>query len=146
MGLIPFAPGTAGSLFGAAVYYFALARVVEERHLSSFLIYLGMLFGLFIIGVWAATLAETAFGEKDSRHIVIDEIVGYLVAMFALPPELFYIISSFVLFRILDILNPPPISHLQSLKGGLGVMLDDVAAGFAICLFLHLVALIRGLF
>lgn len=128
------------------IYCLGLARVGKVQDLFGLFVYLGILFILFVIGVWAATLAETFLGKKDCRHIVFDEIFGYLVAMFGLPPEPFYIIIAFILFRILDVFKPPPISRLQVYRGGLGIMLDDAVAGAATCLILHIVVLIRWLF
>lgn len=143
IGLVPFASGTVGSLVGIAIYYFGLRGVVGGRHPSNLLIYLLVLFVLLVTGAWIASAAEVVFGEKDSRYIIIDEVVGYLVAMFGLPPEPFYIILAFILFRAMDILKPPPISLLQDIKGGVGIMLDDVAAGAVTCGILHLIAIIR---
>ncbi len=138
IGYIPFAPGTIGSLVGVGLYFLCLRGIVEERHLPNLLIYLGVLSILFVFGVWVTSRAEIVLGEKDSRYIIIDELTGYLVAMFGLPPRFRYILLAFILFRIFDILKPPPISYIQRIKGGLGIMLDDLAAGIFTSLILNL--------
>lgn len=83
-------------------------------------------------GAVSAHRAEKELGEKDSRRIVIDEFVGYLVAVLALPLTAGYLVAAFVLFRFFDIVKPPPIRNIdKAVGGGLGVMLDDVVAGMA---------------
>lgn len=84
----------------------------------------------FVAGVWICERASGVLGARDHPAIVIDEIVGYFVALTVVPVELPWLVLSFVLFRALDILKPWPISWLdRSVKGGLGIMLDDVVAG-----------------
>jgi phosphatidylglycerophosphatase A len=82
------------------------------------------------------------FPVPDSPRIVIDEIAGMLVTMagfsFSGRTDLFFLAGGFVLFRALDIAKPPPISHLQNIKGGAGIMLDDLAAGAVANGLLHL--------
>jgi phosphatidylglycerophosphatase A len=140
LGHIPIASGTVASGLGAIIYWFGMRQLIENRHLSNLLIYSGALVVLFIVGVLAARVGEAIFGESDGHFIVIDEVVGYLVAMFALPPTLIYVLLAFLLFRIFDILKPPPIRYIHSkAKGGLGVMLDDLVSGAMTCVLLHIV-------
>jgi phosphatidylglycerophosphatase A len=120
-GLSPFAPGTAGTVVGVILYWFM-------QGLSP--IWYGVLLLLFIlIGTWAADRAEVLLGRKDSPSIVIDEIAGYLVAMFLVPAGLWYAAAGFFLFRFFDIIKPFPLRRLEKIPGGLGVMLDDLGAG-----------------
>jgi phosphatidylglycerophosphatase A len=84
---------------------------------------------VILVGMWAAGHAEIILGRTDSPLIVIDEIAGFLTAMFMVPSSLFFIVSGFVIFRVFDITKPWPLRRLQELHGGPGVMLDDVGAG-----------------
>ncbi len=79
-------------------------------------------------GVYAAGKAEDVLG-RDAKPIVIDEFAGYLISVLFLPLHIGWLIAGFVLFRLFDILKPPPVSSFERLKGGLGVMMDDIAAG-----------------
>ncbi len=114
IGLIPKAPGTFGTLLGVI-----LAILFPD---NVFLIT-----GIVVLGTWISQEAEKALQEHDSARIVIDEIAGYLIAVYAW--EGIYLIIGYLLFRTLDILKPVPINRLQRLPGGLGIMADDVAAG-----------------
>lgn len=81
-----------------------------------------------VAGTGAAERAETVLGHDDGR-IVIDEVVGMGIALLAAPRTWAGIGIAFLLFRFLDIVKPPPIGRLQRVRGGWGVMLDDLAAG-----------------
>jgi len=119
-GTVPFAPGTAGTLVGVLIY-------LAMRHMSV-TVYATLCFLCFLIGTWAADRAEVLLGRKDSPSIVIDEIVGYLAAMFLVPPTWGFAAAGFVLFRLFDIVKPWPLKRLQDLHGGPGIMLDDIGA------------------
>lgn len=120
-GRFPFAPGTAGTLVGVLLYW-------RMQGLSP--VWYGVLLLLIIlIGTWTADRAEVLLGRKDSPSIVIDEIAGYLVAMFLVPAGLWYAVAGFFLFRFFDIMKPYPLRRLEKISGGLGVMLDDLGAG-----------------
>jgi phosphatidylglycerophosphatase A len=122
MGYAPVAPGTAGTI--AAVPFFFLLSLLP------FYGYLACVLGIGLVACWVAGEAERIFQEQDSQRIVIDEAVGFLVTMTALPPAWPYLIAGFCLFRCFDILKPPPIRLIErKVKGGYGVVLDDVLAG-----------------
>jgi len=121
-GLCPIAPGTVGTI--AAVPFFVLLSLLPLY------VYLPCVLGIGLVACWAAGEAERIFQEQDSQRIVIDEAVGFLVTMTALPPTWPYLIGGFCLFRCFDILKPPPIRLIErKVKGGYGVVLDDVLAG-----------------
>jgi phosphatidylglycerophosphatase A len=120
-GRFPFAPGTAGTLVGVFLYL-AIKNLSPVPYLTFCVLLCG-------IGTWAASRAEQILGSKDSPSIVIDEIAGYLIALFLIPPAWGYIIAAFILFRFFDILKPWPLNRLQDVPGGPGVMLDDIGAG-----------------
>ncbi len=131
-GKSPFAPGTAGTLVGVLLYLgIQNAGVVPYAALTVL---------LCVIGTWAAGRAETILGKKDSPSIVIDEIAGYLIAMFLVPAGWGYIIAGFFLFRAFDIAKPWPLFDLQEVHGGLGVMLDDIGAGIYTNIVLQIAA------
>lgn len=121
IGYIPFASGTFGSL-AAMLFVWILKPDIAWQVI--------ILISAFIAGVKSAHITEQELGGKDNKCIVIDEFVGYLVSIFLLPLSPGYIISAFFLFRFFDILKPPPIRNIEKwLCGGMGIMLDDVAAG-----------------
>lgn len=123
-GLSPKIPGTMGTL-----------ATVPLVFLLSFLgpyFYMGFIIFLFPIGLWAAEMYERAKGQHDSREIVIDEVLGFLITMTWLPMTWQSMLFGFVLFRVLDILKPFPIGLIdKKVQGGLGVIADDVVAGLA---------------
>ena len=91
--------------------------------------YLGVTVVLTAIAVWAAGGMAAELGEADPAPVVIDEIVGMLWAATAMPPHLYDVTAVFFLFRVFDVVKPAPISWLERLPGGLGIVADDVAAG-----------------
>lgn len=121
IGYIPFAPGTFGSLAGLVFIW-----IFRPDFLQQIII----LTAGFIIGVLSSQVVEKDFKIKDSRHIVIDEFIGYLASVIYLPLTVGYLIAAFFLFRFFDILKPPPIRNLEKIfSGGIGVMIDDLLAG-----------------
>ena len=120
-GLASKAPGTAGTLVAIPIYL-ALDRLDLWQ-------YLVVVFVLLIAGFWLCDTAAKQLGVHDDPSIVWDEIVGYLITMIAAPGGWFWVISGFVLFRLFDILKPWPIRTIdRKVKGGLGIMMDDVLA------------------
>ncbi len=130
-GRAPKAPGTFGTLPGI-LFYLALVPL-------GWLAY-GIITLLFLaIGIPICDQAARQLGRDDPPSVVWDEIVGYLITMIAVPPSLITIVAGFVAFRVFDILKPWPIGWLdRELPGGLGIMLDDVAAGVMALAVMHL--------
>ena len=128
VGLSPYAPGTVGSLLALPLILTVLPAALELQ--------LIVLLALFAIGVWASEQRGQRLQQDDASSIVIDEFVGqWLTALIALSllPSLhgdsLFLFVAFVCFRVFDIAKPWPISWCdRSVKGGLGVMLDDVVA------------------
>jgi phosphatidylglycerophosphatase A len=122
IGYLPLMPGTFGSILGVGICLLL--------NLGGIPVYIS---GVVVIGIVAVKIsgdANAIFGEHDSRKIVIDEIVGYLVAMLLIPADVEYLVVGFILFRLFDILKPYPAGMVdKKLGGGLGVVLDDVIAG-----------------
>ena len=136
-GLSPRAPGTAGTLLAIPLYL-----LVAQWSLP--------LYSLFIIvtallGIWFCEAASRELGVHDHPGIVWDEFVGYWITMWALPSSWIWVVAGFVVFRILDIAKPWPISLLdKKVKGGFGIMIDDVVAGIIACLTLHIALWLVG--
>jgi phosphatidylglycerophosphatase A len=123
VGLLPYAPGTWGSL---AAIPFAYALVVGLGKPAL----LVATVAVFLAGWWAASAFSKALGVKDARQIVVDEVVGQWLVLLAAPLDPVFYFAAFVLFRVFDIVKPWPANRFdRDLSGGLGVMLDDVAAG-----------------
>jgi phosphatidylglycerophosphatase A len=133
IGHIPFASGTFGTLAGVAFIWLVQPSVMWQAIVLALTV---------VIGIKAADVAEKAYGTKDSSQIVIDEVAGYFCSVIFLPLTPVYIIAAFFLFRIFDIWKPWPVCTFEKLKGGLGVMMDDVAAGILTNLILQIVRLV----
>lgn len=135
-GYLPFIPGTFGSLAGVLVFY------LVRR--NTFLYGLSTL-SLIILGFLLAGRAEKIFQKKDARQIVIDEVCGMLVSLAFMPYDIKFVIAGFFLFRLLDALKPYPAGALEKLKGGLGIMSDDLVAGLYTNLILQFVVRLLSL-
>ena len=121
-GLSPWAPGTAGSLVGVALYLMLAGLPLPG--------YLAVVAVLAAAGVLVCERAGRALGVPDHPGIVWDEMVGMLLALAATPPGWLGVALGFALFRLFDIVKPWPVSALdRHVPGGLGVMLDDLVAG-----------------
>ena len=132
MGRSPWIPGTIGTLGGLPVVW-GLYHLGEVGYL------LGALAFIFI-AIVVSELFEQKYEVHDSREIVIDEVSGYVVAMALLPLTWPYLLSAFVIFRLLDGLKPFPIGWLdRRIGGGLGVVTDDIFAGMVTNLVLQVV-------
>ena len=124
VGLSPVAPGTAGTL--AAFPLFWLFNFVLEP--VEFLL---LIDAMFIIGIWACGVTGEVLGDHDHGGMVWDEITAFLLVLFFTPKGLIWQAFAFLLFRLFDIIKPPPIRYYEKkLRGGFGVMFDDLLAAF----------------
>jgi phosphatidylglycerophosphatase A len=135
-GYSPIAPGTMGTLVAIPIYFFL--------SFIPFPLYELTIITFFFLSSWISDKAERYWGKRDHPRIVIDEMVGFLITMLWLPKTALFIILGFFLFRFFDIVKPPPIRLLERVKGGYGVVLDDVMAGIYANIILHLVQLFTG--
>ena len=126
-GLAKKAPGTFGTLVAFPLFWLLEPRLSDT-------LFLMVLFVAFAAGVWICGVTGKALGVADHGGIVWDEIVAFMLVLFFTPPGWEWSLLAFVLFRIFDIVKPPPIKHFDSnWHGGLGVMFDDLlAAGYAL--------------
>lgn len=126
-GFSPVAPGTMGALVAVAVWY-PLALWLDYCTLQWVLV--GLIAVFTVLGVWSATVSERYWGEDPSR-VVMDETVGEWIALLAVPVTQHWgwVIAAFVLFRFFDIVKPLGVRTMEKLKGGYGIMGDDILAG-----------------
>jgi phosphatidylglycerophosphatase A len=121
-GLLPKMPGTWGSLAALPFAWFIDLHFGKPGlAIATFIV--------FILGVWVSEIFVQRFGGEDPQAIVIDEVAGQWLVLLAVPTELLYYAAGFILFRLVDIFKPWPANWAdREVKGGLGVMLDDVLA------------------
>ncbi|MGD8783140.1 MAG: phosphatidylglycerophosphatase A [Thioalkalispiraceae bacterium] len=138
-GLLPKAPGTFGTLTAIPLYLLIILFDSET-------IYLIACSSTLILGIYLCDYTTKRLGVQDHPAIVWDEIVGFLITMLFIYPTPASVVLGFFLFRVFDILKPWPISVIDSrIKGGIGVMLDDVVAGIFALICMHLIARFTGL-
>jgi phosphatidylglycerophosphatase A len=119
-------PGTWGSAT-TVLLWAALAHFLRPDLRTPVAIALAVL--VTLIGIPAATQVARASASKDPQFVVIDEVAGQLIALLAVPLAWKTFLAGFILFRIFDIVKPPPVRQLERLPEGAGIVLDDVAAG-----------------
>ena len=120
-GYMPKAPGTFGSLWGVALFY-----VLKDQPLS---IMLAISTVVTLLAILVSGRAEKLWGQKDCQRIVIDEVAGQLCLYTFVSYSLFNLLVGFFLFRLFDVVKIFPADKAQNLRGGLGVVADDVVAG-----------------
>jgi len=128
VGYAPIMPGTVGS-FLAVLLYWLVPESDTWRLIPALVV-------LFFSGAWAAASVDRQTQKTDNQIIVIDEIVGMLLTLLFIEKRVIWLAIGFVLFRLFDIVKPPPVRLAERAPGGWGVMLDDVVAGVyaAVCL------------
>ncbi len=136
-GYIPLASGTFGTLAALIIY---LIPGFENPY-----VIVPSIFIFFIYGVYVGNKFENIYG-KDPSECTIDEIVGTWISYLLLPKTIGIIITTFFLWRALDIFKPYPARKLENLNGGLGIMIDDVVSGFYTLIIMHLVVYFFGKF
>jgi len=130
MGYIPGAPGTYASIFGCILIYIFPSIFANIFFCAGFVFFSVLCVNLF------------KYNGEDPGYIVIDELAGICVAMAGHSITLLNIIIGFVLFRFFDIVKPFPIKYAERLKGGYGIVADDVLAG----IFANIILVILGQF
>ncbi len=124
IGYIGKGAGTAAALVTGLLWYLFRTGAGND----SFLIPSLVTIIIIIVGILSSNKVEVIWG-KDHNRVVIDEIAGMCITLLFVPFSVVYIIIGFILFRFFDIIKPLYIRKLESLKGGWGVMADDVLAG-----------------
>ncbi len=126
LGYIPWAPGTWASLATTIAWWLLTAAVRPNWQSAVALLLAGFAIGL---GIPAATRVARETGQKDPQFVVIDEVAGQFIPFLAIPASWKSLLLGFILFRGFDIVKPPPVRQLERLREGLGIVMDDVAAG-----------------
>ena len=131
-------PGTWGALATSLLWWLLAAHLSPTSRLPAILL---LIVAVVAIGIPAATLEARGCGTKDPSHVVIDEVAGQLVTLIACPIVWRALLAGFILFRVFDILKPPPVRSLERLPEGTGIVVDDLGAGvyglIALQLLLH---------
>ena len=133
IGYIPVAPGTVGSLAALAVFMFLRPSISLQVAILLIMIPLATI---------SSHVAERLLNEKDSSHIIIDEFCGYFLSVLFVPYSAGYALAAFFLFRFFDILKPFPVGRMEKLKGGIGIVADDIMAAIYTNAILHIWVLI----
>ena len=146
IGKIKHAPGTFASLAACALFFLLLNFL---NYNVIFLITLSLLFYSFV----AINNSFNEFEKEDPQEIVIDEVVGQMLTLLAIPiyetlyplPNIYYFVVAFLFFRLFDVWKPYPISYVDSdVKGALGIMLDDIIAGIYSIIIITLIFFFLG--
>jgi len=146
IGKIKYAPGTIASFF-TCVLFLLLINIFNFNFVFLFTLI------IFIYSFFAINFSFEEFKSDDPQEIVIDEVVGQMLALLAIPiyetlyplPMIYYCICSFLLFRLFDIWKPYPISYVdENISGSLGIMLDDILASFFSILILSVIFFFFG--
>lgn len=131
LGHSPLMPGTLGSFAGLVIYF----AVKDKVPIYTF----SVLF-LFALGILFSSEAERIYRRKDAQMIVIDEACGMMLALFLVPYSLWIAILGFILFRVFDILKPPPAKAIEKFSGAFGIMFDDIIAAIYTNFILQIVS------
>jgi len=135
VGFLPLAPGTWGSLVGVGIYLLVRFLFLDSGQIPFLIIQSVIILAVAFSGIWAASQTERITGRKDPGKVVVDEVAGQMISL--LPVVLvpfwsswkLWVIVSFILFRLFDIVKPYPARQMERLHGGLGIMCDDLVAG-----------------
>jgi phosphatidylglycerophosphatase A len=119
VGYAPIAPGTFGSAAGLLLWWLLPASLGIQA---------AAIVAIFVAGSWGGNVAERHFGRTDPGQVVIDEVMGMLITLFANPVGWVGAVTGFLLFRVFDVIKPYPANRLERLHGGIGVMADDAMA------------------
>jgi phosphatidylglycerophosphatase A len=128
-------PGTWGSA-ATMLLWAALAYALNPAWRTPTIV--GLVVLVILVGIPAATQISRAYATKDPQFVVIDEVAGQLIALISAPLEWKTFLAGFILFRVFDIVKPPPVRQLERLPEGTGIVLDDVAAGIYALLVMQL--------
>ena len=138
-GYSPIAPGTAGTAV-VALLYVIFSGWIESFGFFPWLVVLSV---FSVVAVYTSHLMSREWG-KDPGRIVIDEGVGFLFTVAFLPVGIATAVAGFFVFRVLDILKPPPARQIEALPGGWGIVADDIVAGIYSNILLRIIFYISG--
>ncbi|MBK7497653.1 MAG: phosphatidylglycerophosphatase A [Ignavibacteriales bacterium] len=134
-GYVPIASGTFGSLVAIVIYIIPGFERLE--------IIIPAIILLFSYGLFVSSKFEKVYG-KDPSQCTVDEVVGTWIALIALPKSFLIVFTTFLIWRLLDIIKPFPARTSEKLPGGFGIMIDDVISGFYTVVIVHLFVYVFG--
>ena len=146
IGKIKYAPGTIASLITCLLFL----SLIE---IFNILFFLMLTLIIFCYSIFAINNSFGEFNSEDPQEIVIDEVVGQMMPLLAIPiyetlyplPKLYYCVAAFLLFRLFDILKPYPVNYVDNnVKGSLGIMFDDILAGLYAIIILIIIFFFIG--
>ena len=136
-GYSPIAPGTAGSAVGL-VFVWGMSYLNLPGQIAAVIV-------VSVLSIIAADIVARSTGLKDPGLVVADEIAGMMVTMIAIPFTLKTALIGFILFRVMDVVKPPPARQFERFKGGVGIVADDLMAGVYAHLALRGVLMLTGI-
>ena len=136
-GYSPIAPGTAGSAVGL-VFVWGMSYLNLPGQIAAVIV-------VSVLSIIAADIVARSTGLKDPGLVVADEIAGMMVTMIAIPFTLKTAVIGFILFRVMDVVKPPPARQFERFKGGVGIVADDLMAGVYAHLALRGVLMLTGI-
>jgi phosphatidylglycerophosphatase A len=144
VGYLPLIPGTFGSLVGVGIFLLLFTTTS-----ASFAVILIVILVITFAGIWAAFRTEELEGKKDPGKVVVDEVAGQMIALlpltlFTVQPLTRGVIVSFILFRLFDIFKPYPAGRFERLRGGFGIMCDDLMAGTYAAVVMSILIMVFG--
>ena len=131
-GLVPVAPGTAGSVLGVGYWWLLF-------NLQNKFLYYGIALTGVVFAIWCAGAAAKLYRQEDPSCVVIDEIVAIPLVLAGVPAVWWAVALGFVFFRLFDVWKPFPVRQSQALPGGVGIVVDDVLAAVYACGLTHAV-------
>ena len=135
VGYAPVAPGTFGSAAGLLIWWLLPPSIAVQAAAIA---------AIFVAGAWGGNVAERHFGRTDPGQVVIDEVMGMLITLFANPVGWIGAFAGFLLFRVFDVIKPYPANRFEQLHGGIGIMADDGMAAIYANLVLRAALYIFG--
>ena len=129
LGYFPWASGTVGAAVTIAALYFGQEHLAFMLGPENVAAYWWAIVTITAISFFLTDRGKEVFGEDDPKQTIFDEVVGQFITFFMVPINLRTLVLGFVLFRFFDIVKPFPVYKLEEIEGGVGVTMDDVAAG-----------------
>ena len=137
--LTPYAKATLASAATVVFYYLVAVTFAPDDAWIRGATVLVAVVAISGVGVWSSRTVAEQVGDEDPSKVVIDEVAGQLLAVAPLPLELSWMLAAFILFRLFDVVKPFGIRRLEQIGNGVGIMLDDLAAGLATAILLMVV-------
>ena len=129
IGYFPYAPGTIGAAITIVALWFVNDKAQFLFAPSNIVWFWVAMFGVIAISTFLSSKSKEIFGVHDAPQIIVDEVAGQFITFFMVPISFHTLVLGFLLFRFFDIVKPYPVFAMEEIEDGLGVVMDDVAAG-----------------